>query len=72
MNRILYIDNIRTDGHTRITRENVGGYLDYSAAIQHINNTLAVGAHTITIWAITDDVSTDAMDCVLFVQTIAI
>ena len=66
----VYIDNIRTSGHTRITRDGVGGYLDYSAAIQHVNNTLAAGSHTITIWGHTDDFSSYALDCVLFVQTL--
>ena len=33
----VYIDGIRTNGQTRITRITVGGYLDYSASIQHIN-----------------------------------
>ncbi len=66
----VYIDGIRTNGQTRITRITVGGYLDYSASIQHINNTLAAGSHTIAIWALTDDVSTDLLDCVLFVQTL--
>ena len=68
----IYIDGIRTNGHTRISRDSVPGHLDYSAAIQHINNTLSAGAHTITVWAHTDDFDTDATDCVLFVQTLAI
>jgi hypothetical protein len=68
----VYIDNSRTDGHTRVSREGVGGYLDFSAAIQHINNTLATGSHTITIWAQTDDSNTVVLDCVLLVQTLTI
>lgn len=68
----VYIDGIRTSGHTRISRETVGGYLDYSAAIQHVNNTLAVGTHSITIWARTDDSNTVILDCVLFVQTLIV
>jgi len=66
----IYIDNSITSGRTSISRESVGGYLHYSAAIQHINNTLTVGDHTITVWAKTDDSGTLAEDCVLFVQTL--
>ena len=68
----IYIDGIRTNGHTRVSRDSVAGYLDFSAAIQHINNTLSAGAHTINVWGYTDDFDTDALDCVLFVQTLAI
>ena len=66
----IYIDNLITSGRTRTSRESVGGYLYYSVAIQHINNTLSPGTHTVTVWAETDDVGTQISDCVLFVQAI--
>lgn len=71
-NFYIYIDDIRTNGHTRVSRDDVAGYLYFSVAIQHINNTLSAGAHTITVWGHTDDFDTDVLDCVLFVQTLAI
>lgn len=66
----VYIDNSVTSGRTAVSRDGIAGYLRYTAAIQHINNTLTGGDHTITVRAYTDDPGTLARDCVLFVQTL--
>jgi hypothetical protein len=66
----IYIDNLITPGHAEITREGVAGYYFFSVAMQHVNDTLTSGTHTVTVWAITDDPGTQISDCVLFVQAI--
>ena len=66
----IYIDNLFTGDQIKISRDGVAGYLYYSASIQHINNTLTAGAHSITVWAQTDDVGSIVRDCVLFVRTL--
>jgi hypothetical protein len=69
--RILIDDN-PTSGYTRETRDSVGGWDWFSMSIQHVNDTLSVGTHTIAVWAKGSDPSNNVQNCVLFVQTLQI
>ena len=69
--RIL-IDDAVTNGYAKETRDSNAGWEWFSMAIQHVNNTLAAGTHTISVWARGSDPSNYVTNCVLFVQTIQI
>jgi len=66
------IDNKSTTGYDKVTRDSIVGWEYFPLSIQYFNATVAAGAHTITIWAITDDPGSSVDDCSLFVQTLTV
>lgn len=66
----IQIDGISTTGYDKKTRDGFAGYEYFPLSIQYFNATVAAGAHTITVWADTDDSGSGVYDCALFVQTL--
>jgi len=66
----IYIDDIYTGAQTWVSRDSAVGWEYLFASMQHVNNTVASGAHTVSVWAETDDPGSSVSDCLLFVQTI--